>query len=742
MNSVEIGHLFTWYLILLILGLSSLPTCLLLFKNFWDKGYAFAKTISLILITFFVFVLSSAKLIPFSQSSLSWLVIGLVAFNYLFLKKKYFKNSKLIDFFKPHLAKILLQELIFFSLLAFWTYVRGFRPEIDNLEKPMDWGFVNSTLKTTYLPPLDMWFSGQFINYYYFGHLIHAVITKISSVPSTIAYNLSIATVLALTFSQTLSLSASLIKNSLKKISFLKIFLLALTSSVLITFGGNLHHLYKITKINIQNNQKLVLSLDEFKKASLTYWYPDATRFIGYDPDIEDKTIHEFPIYSFVVADLHGHMNNIPVFLLFLSFIFTIFTNFKTNSFINWPLIGGAGFLLSISYMSNAWDFANLGLFFAVFTLIYNLYQPSSPPNPTSSPSNPTSSPSNPTSLRGACDEAISSPTSSPAKRSNLFTIFLKTLINGLLTIVSWFIFTFPFSRNFQPMMEGLKWSDSHSPFWQLFILYGGFWLINLPFLFIFKKYLHKKIKYPSVGQIFVLCLILTATILIVLPEIFYVKDIYIYSHRRANTMFKLVYAAFMMYSISASYVLSSFTQLKNKAIKRIYKFVFVLVFLIHSTYAYFAINSNYGGLKNFQGLDGFVWYQNRYPDTFKAIEWLNNNLTGQPLILEAVGDSYTDFNLVSSATGLPTVEGWIVHEWLWRGGYDQPAARQQDVEAIYQSVDVESLRPLVQKYSIDYILIGDKEFEKYPNLNQDNIAQISDLVFQSNQTKIYKVKK
>ncbi len=714
MNSVEIGHLFTWYLTLLILSLSSLPTCLLLFKNFWDKGYAFAKTISLILVTFLVFVLSSVKLISFSQSSLSWLVIGLVAFNYFFLKKKYFKSSKLIDFIKPHLGKIILQELIFFGFLAFWTYVRGFRPEIDNLEKPMDWGFVNSALKTTYLPPLDMWFSGQFINYYYFGHLIHAVITKISSVPSTIAYNLSMATVLAFTFTQTLSLSASLIKVGFKKFSFLKIFLLALTSSVLITFGGNLHHLYKITKINIQNNQKLVLSLPEFKKASLSYWYPDATRFIGYDPDIEDKTIHEFPIYSFVVADLHGHMNNIPVFLLFLGFIFTIYTNFKSTLFFNWPLVGGAGFLLSISYMSNAWDFANLGLFFALFTLVYNLCSPSLQ--------------SNPTSLR--------------AERSNLFTVLLKTFVNGLLTIVSWFIFTFPFSRNFEPMMEGLKWSDSHSPFWQLFILYGGFWLINIPFLFIFKKYLHKKIKPPSVSQIFVLCLILTATILIVLPEIFYVKDIYIYSHRRANTMFKLVYAAFMMYSISASYVLSSFTQLKNKAIKRIYKFIFVLVFLIHSTYAYFAVNSNYGGLKNFQGLDGMVWYQNRYPDTFNAINWLNNNVVGQPVILEAVGDSYTDFNMVSSATGFPTVEGWIVHEWLWRGGYDQPAARQQDVEAIYQSIDVDSLRPLVQKYSIDYILVGDKEFEKYPNLNQENIAQISDLVFQSNLTKIYKVRK
>jgi len=707
MNSIDLGYFFTWYLTLFIFSLSSLPTCLFLFKNFWDKGYAFAKTISLILITFLVFVLSSVKLIPFSQTFLSWLVIVLVIFNYFFLKKKYFKNYKLIDLFKPHLRKILLQELIFFTLLAFWTYIRGFRPEIDNLEKPMDWGFVNSALKTTYLPPLDMWFSGQFINYYYFGHLIHAVITKISSVPSTIAYNLSMATVLAITFTQTLSLSASLIKTSLKKISIFKIFFLALTSSVLITFGGNLHHLYKITKINIQNNSKLVLNFDEFKRASLSYWYPDATRFIGYDPDIEDKTIHEFPIYSFVVADLHGHMNNIPVFLLFLAFIFTVYTNFKSTTVLNWPLIVGAGFLLSISYMSNAWDFANLGLFFALFTLVYNLFQPS---------------------LR--------------AERSNLFTVFFKTFINGLLTIVFWFIFTFPFSRNFEPMMEGLKWSDSHSPFWQLFILYGGFWLINSPFLFVFKKYLQKTIKPPSVNQIFVLSLVLTATILVILPEIFYVKDIYIYSHRRANTMFKLVYAAFMMYSLSASYVLFSFNQIKNKSIKIIYKTIFILVFIIHTTYCYFAIKSNYGSLKDFQGLDGLAWYQTRYPDNYLAITWLNQNITGQPVVLEAVGDSYTDFNMISSATGFPTVEGWVVHEWLWRGGYDKPASRQQDVEAIYQSVDIDSLRPLVQKYSIDYILIGDKEIEKYPKLNEDNIASISDLVFQSGNTKIYKIKK
>ena len=110
--------------------------------------------------------------------------------------------------------------------------------------------------------------------------------------------------------------------------------------------------------------------------------------------------------------------------------------------------------------------------------------------------------------------------------------------------------------------------------------------------------------------------------------------------------------------------------------------------------------------------------------------------------MLEAAGDSYTDYNLISSSTGLPTVEGWIVHEWLWRGGYDAPAARQADVAQIYQSPDIAQLRLLVQKYSVDYIFIGDKEYEKYEDLNQDNIAAISDLVFESGKTKIYKIKK
>ena len=44
----------------------------------------------------------------------------------------------------------------FLFSLCFWTYLRGFTPKIEGLEKFMDYGFVNSILRSGYVPPKDM----------------------------------------------------------------------------------------------------------------------------------------------------------------------------------------------------------------------------------------------------------------------------------------------------------------------------------------------------------------------------------------------------------------------------------------------------------------------------------------------------------------------------------------------------------------------------------------------------------
>jgi len=470
---LDFKYITFWWLTIFSLGCLSLPLVFFTFKKFWDRGYIFSKIVSLTLLTYVTFVLGVFKFLPFTNPSIFAVIFFVILANIYYLSRadNFLAFKKTIQ---KNYPAFIIEELFFLIILTLWSYIRGFAPNIEGLEKFMDWGFVNSALRTQFMPPIDMWFAGQSINYYYFGHLIFALITKISNISSAITYNLSIATVCALTFVSGFSISSNLIFSYIKKINFRQIILPALLSAFLLTFGGNLHAVYKIGKINIRNNDRLLLNSTAITQAAQSYWYPDATRFIGSDPVTEDKTIHEFPLYSFVVADLHGHMNDIPLVLFFVAFLFASFM-LVSKSFIIWRLFLPSALILSIAFMTNAWDFAVYGLFFALSSLFINL------------------------------------------KKHRPKTALTKTLINGLLVVLFWYLFTLPFSLNFQPMTDGLRLSDARSPFYQLFILHGGFWLINAPIVYIFIRLKKSKIN-PS--DIFVLALVVTATLLIIFPEI------------------------------------------------------------------------------------------------------------------------------------------------------------------------------------------------------------------------------
>ena len=709
----DFSFIFSWWLTIFSLSLLSLPVIFYIFSKFWDNGYIFAKTLSLVVVTYLILIFGIFKILPFNIAGLLIIIFILFVFNVLFLlnQKRYLSFFQII---KSKYRLFLFQEILFLTVLVAWSYVRGFAPNIEGLEKYMDWGFVNSALRSKFLPPQDMWFSGEVINYYYFGHLIFALITKLSQISSSITYNLSIATVCSLTFVSTFSLVSNLVAlPSLSKEGvptkigtggFKKFIFAGLISAFLLTFGGNLHSVYKIAQLNYtQNNNKIVWTTSAIQKAASSYWYPDSTRFIGHDPDTKDKTIHEFPLYSFVVADLHGHMNDIIIVIFFMAFLLVSFLTPKQK--FDWFFIVFSGFILSLCYMTNAWDFAIYGLLLAIFTIFINLYK--------------------------------HGPDS-----------FLSTIFSGVLVILFWYLFSLPFSLKFIPMMEGIKISDGHTPFYQLFVLYGGFWIICLPFIFYFiYSFFRRSTIYNlrskfSTSDLFILSLIILATLLIIIPELVYIKDIYIYEHRRANTMFKLVYQSFILYSLCSGYVLVRLSEiLKSKILINLYKISFAIVFIIHLIYPYFAIKSYYGELRFYRGLDGLTYLKDLYPDNYKAILWINKNIPDQPVLLEAVGDSYTTFNHVSSATGLPTVQGWVVHEWLWRGGYDAPAARQTDVEKIYLSKDIEETRTLLSQYQVEYIFVGDMEYEKYSELNPQKFKDIgAKIVFQSGKTAIYQL--
>ncbi len=685
-----------WWIVFLILGAAFLPVTIVLLEKLKDNGYIFSKVIAFGVISYAIFILGFFKLLRFNELTLLIVFVFFLLIN-LFIARK----INIAKSIRKNWRVYVFEEILFFVTLALWSFVRGHNPEIHGLEKFMDVGFVNSILRADFMPPRDMWLTPFPINYYYFGHLITAVLTKASMLPSQITYNLMMATLFAFTFVG----SFSILFNIFRSERIIKSYAVGLLSGFLVAMSGNLTTIYTFFKPYV-NEHPVPFWQQAFAPLTFpnAYWYPNATRFIPF-------TIHEFPIYSFVVSDLHGHVIDIPFVLLGILLIYLLFItkNWKLYT----PVIS---FLVALMYMTNAWDGLIYLMLAGLVVLLINFY---------------------------------------PFKINK--TKIKEFIFSGLILGGGFFLFSLPFNVNFVPFVSGIGvicapealtnmqklgpflFEADHcqrSPIWQLVILYGFFYFLVASFLVIIAR---KKNEIKRT-DLFVLILIFISTLLLLVPEFIYAKDIYP-GHYRANTMFKLGYEAFMMLSISSAYIIGrilTFGLIKSIIYKIWLPIFFFLLFLV-SIYPYFSTYSFYGELKNYRGLDGLRYIQDLYKYDYDAILWINENIKSQPVILEAQGDSYTDFARISANTGLPTVLGWTVHEWLWRGTYDIPAPRITQIKQIYEGENTLEVRGLLKQYKIEYVYIGGLEDQTY-KVSEDKFKKLGERIYQKGNVKIYKI--
>ena len=132
-----------------------------------------------------------------------------------------------------------------------------------------------------------------------------------------------------------------------------------------------------------------------------------------------------------------------------------------------------------------------------------------------------------------------------------------------------------------------------------------------------------------------------------------------------------------------------------------------------------------------YQGLDATTYLETDFPADAPAIRWLKENIEGAPVVLEANGDSYTGFERVSASTGLPTVLGWYVHEWLWRNDGADLNQKSADIETIYTSGDAAAVQKLLAQYEVEYVFVGSKEREKYAErLNHETLQSLGEVVY------------
>jgi uncharacterized membrane protein len=229
--------------------------------------------------------------------------------------------------------------------------------------------------------------------------------------------------------------------------------------------------------------------------------------------------------------------------------------------------------------------------------------------------------------------------------------------------------------------------------------------------------------------------------------EVVYIRDFYGGALRRMNTVFKLYYQAWLLFAVGGG--LSAFWLLRRLRFSRLAVAGLALLLGALALFPLKAALLRTDGFRNTPTLNGMAWLQQAHPEDYAAAEWLRLNGaphpegsrveatsragapasdpgrgengapgSGQraPVVLEASGGAYSEFARISTQTGFPTVLGWDQHERLWRGAGIEPevTARQRDIDAIYSAATLEEVRPLLDKYGVDYVVIGYLERQKY----------------------------
>lgn len=728
-----------WWGTILILGIVFLPLTMLLFSSFHDKGYLFSKSIAVAVTGYVMWLLSSLHIMKFNEAScvISVLicVIGNGILLYYLSRKKaanqngnensvFQLNGKLID-------SMLGQELLFLVLFLVFTYIRGFKPEAYGTEKFMDYGFMTSMMRTDYMPPQDFWFSGTNLNYYYVGQYLATFLTKLSSVKVELGYNLMLMMVGTFAF----VLPYSLVKNAVKqhwdkvgKITRVIPTISGFIAGIAVLLAGNMH--YPTYQWFVGWYRK-ILGKEPLEG---NYWFPDATRYIGYNPDTNDKTIHEFPAYSFVLGDLHAHVINIMFVITVLGILFAWLCNRRKKEEapilllpeVFQPSIVMIGFFIGVFFTTNYWDFPIYFIVSGAVILFSNLLV---------------------YNFKG--------------KR-----VAVITALQGALVILTAVVVSLPFTFKFDQISSAVQLTVARTPFYQLIILWG-LPIIMVLALIIYVILDHRRnsrinqinmignqsdesvepttsspvfqdfFRSLSASDLFIITIGLCAIGLILMPEIIYIKDIYSGDYKRANTMFKLTYQAFIMFGISMGYIFPRLIILGRTLRSKIVPIIGLIMFALSVCYIQNAVNSWYGNVfktSGYKGLDATAFMESTMPEDEKAINWLLENVSGTPVVLEAPGDSYTDYQRVSVITGLPTILGWHTHEWLWKSDVTLLDARTIDIEQIYTSTDFDAVKYLLTKYDVKYIYVGKLEQEKYTNINHELLKSLGTVVYHSSE--------
>lgn len=746
----EFLYIISWFFVIEIIGLISFPIVFFTCSNLNDKGYSISKTLGILLLTFITWILVSLHILKFGLFSI--LVSGLIIIiTATLLSYKYRINP--LKLLKENKNIIIKNELVFTISFLVFLLILMKSPNIfySYSEDFMDYGFIKAILRTEYFPPADPWYAGSSLTYYYGGHLIIAIMTLLSGVPSFIAYNIGGAMFFALTVLASYGLGYNLIHKS----SY------GLLTALFVAFIGFLSGFLQLGTFIFPNLGAVLGYQPENVKNIfewfMTYPFHDINRIIP-------NTLNFYPGFVFLQGDLHGHMTSIPFQVAYISYIYGNIVK-RTNplSRLNQSVeILIISIFLGFFLFINTWNyptyviFTGLAIalakfgrvpsdFYAIFlskisliikhlvkiviisVIMYSPYLILS-------------------SSKGFYGIGLIGGKTHLSELIEIFALFIF-----ILCTLMWFLI-----RNDYKTMAGVVIISI------ILAWISGFHIliIVIPIILISVIGMQKVLDKNSENLSFILLMTLTGVLLVLFCDLFYISDSYNKPFHRMNTVMKIYLEIWIFLGIASANVLyfilkdsSMNSGIRNKFTKAKAVWVIMLISLIiASVISPLAMSLTlssgketlYGKSPSFDTLNGLDYLFYEYPGDLIAIDWINKNINGSHTIVEAPGDAYTYSSRVSSLTGLSTIIGWESHELMWRGIWSRGGTRKDDTNQIYNSENNEKTLELLGKYDVEYIYIGELEREKYSKVGLQKFKfypEFYELVYEDYSVSIYIVK-
>lgn len=233
----------------------------------------------------------------------------------------------------------------------------------------------------------------------------------------------------------------------------------------------------------------------------------------------------------------------------------------------------------------------------------------------------------------------------------------------------------------------------------------------------------------------FTLLLFGAGAILTLAVEFVFLRDLF---GTRMNTVFKFYYQAWVLWAAAGGFAIMSLLTARSQTMK-IVGSVALLFVALGLLWPALAVPARTNQLQGVPTLDGAAWLRIGNPEDAQMIAWLNQNVAGDPIIIEASTlGAYQYEGRISAFTGLPAVLGWGGHQHQWRGDITEAARRNPLIEQLYNTSDVTEARALLDELKARYVIVGQLERRRFRLEGVDKFAQWCHTAFKAGASAIY----